>query len=67
LLSTISEVENEPLATPNTVEIEYERDLGYPGVHPFTRGGFTAGSGLSASPLNAEEAGLSERRHHHSS
>src|SRR6187200_1078922 len=38
LFSTISGLENEPLATPDTVEFEYERDLGYPGVHPFTRG-----------------------------
>jgi methylmalonyl-CoA mutase, N-terminal domain len=38
LLSTISGAENEPLATPDTVEIDYERDLGYPGVFPFTRG-----------------------------
>ena len=38
LFSTISGVENEPLATPDTVDIDYDRDLGYPGVHPFTRG-----------------------------
>src|ERR1700675_4945465 len=38
LFSTISGIENEPLATPDTVEIDYERDLGYPGVYPFTRG-----------------------------
>ena len=38
LFSTISGLENEPLATPDTVELDYERDLGYPGVHPFTRG-----------------------------
>jgi methylmalonyl-CoA mutase N-terminal domain/subunit len=38
LFSTISGLENEPLATPDTVEINYERDLGYPGVYPFTRG-----------------------------
>src|SRR5215207_5205943 len=38
LFSTISGVENEPLATPNSVELDYERDLGYPGVYPFTRG-----------------------------
>ena len=38
LFSTISGVENEPLASPDTVEVEYERDLGYPGVYPFTRG-----------------------------
>jgi methylmalonyl-CoA mutase, N-terminal domain len=38
LFSTISGLENEPLATPDTVEVEYDRDLGYPGVFPFTRG-----------------------------
>ena len=38
LFSTISGLENEPLATPGTVEVDYERDLGYPGVFPFTRG-----------------------------
>jgi methylmalonyl-CoA mutase, N-terminal domain len=38
LFSTISGIENEPLATPDSVELDYERDLGYPGVYPFTRG-----------------------------
>jgi methylmalonyl-CoA mutase N-terminal domain/subunit len=38
LFSTMSGVENEPLYTPESVEIDYARDLGYPGVHPFTRG-----------------------------
>src|SRR6266581_23194 len=38
LFSTISGIENEPLYTPDNVELEYERDLGYPGVFPFTRG-----------------------------
>src|SRR4249919_222913 len=38
LFSTISGVEDEPLTTPDTVDIDYDRDLGYPGVHPFTRG-----------------------------
>ncbi len=38
LFSTISGVEIEPLAAPDTVEVSYERDLGYPGVFPFTRG-----------------------------
>jgi methylmalonyl-CoA mutase, N-terminal domain len=38
LFSTISGIENEPLATPETVGVDYERDLGYPGVFPFTRG-----------------------------
>src|SRR4026209_2089556 len=38
LSSTISGLENEPLYTPDSVDIDYERDLGYPGVYPFTRG-----------------------------
>jgi methylmalonyl-CoA mutase, N-terminal domain len=38
LFSTISGVDNDPLYTPDNVEVEYERDLGYPGVYPFTRG-----------------------------
>jgi methylmalonyl-CoA mutase, N-terminal domain len=38
LFSTISGLENEPLYTPDNVEVDYERDLGYPGVYPFTRG-----------------------------
>jgi methylmalonyl-CoA mutase N-terminal domain/subunit len=38
LFSTISGVENEPLATPDGVELDYDRDLGYPGAFPFTRG-----------------------------
>src|ERR671933_61022 len=38
LSSTISGLENEPLYTPDNVEIDYDRDLGYPGVYPFTRG-----------------------------
>src|SRR6266508_1288028 len=38
LFSTISGLENEPLYTPDNVEIDYDRDLGYPGVYPFTRG-----------------------------
>src|SRR2546428_3743992 len=38
LSSTISGLENEPLYTPDNFEIDYERDLGYPGVFPFTRG-----------------------------
>jgi len=36
--STISGIENEPLYTPENSSIDYERDLGYPGVYPFTRG-----------------------------
>jgi methylmalonyl-CoA mutase N-terminal domain/subunit len=38
LSTTISGLENEPLYTPDNVELDYERDLGYPGVYPFTRG-----------------------------
>src|SRR3989454_2584746 len=38
LFSTISGIENEPLYTPESVELDYDRDLGYPGVYPFTRG-----------------------------
>src|SRR6188768_2639081 len=38
LFSTISGIENEPLATPENVDTEYARDLGYPGAFPFTRG-----------------------------
>jgi methylmalonyl-CoA mutase, N-terminal domain len=38
LHSTMSGVEVEPLDTPETVAVDYDRDLGYPGVYPFTRG-----------------------------
>jgi methylmalonyl-CoA mutase, N-terminal domain len=38
LFSTISGLENEPLYSPDNVEIDPDRDLGYPGVYPFTRG-----------------------------
>jgi methylmalonyl-CoA mutase N-terminal domain/subunit len=38
LFSTISGVENEPLYLPENVELDYERDLGWPGAYPFTRG-----------------------------
>ncbi len=38
LFTTISGLENEPLYTPDNVEIDYDRDLGYPGVFPYTRG-----------------------------
>jgi methylmalonyl-CoA mutase, N-terminal domain len=38
LFSTMSGVENEPLYAPGSVELDYDRDLGYPGVFPFTRG-----------------------------
>jgi methylmalonyl-CoA mutase, N-terminal domain len=38
LFSTISGLENKPLYTVEDVEIDHDRDLGYPGVFPFTRG-----------------------------
>ena len=38
LFTTMSGLPIEPLYSPDTVEIDYERDLGYPGVYPFTRG-----------------------------
>jgi len=38
LFSTISGVEIEPLYSPENVDIDYERDLGWPGSYPFTRG-----------------------------
>jgi methylmalonyl-CoA mutase N-terminal domain/subunit len=38
LFSTISGLENDPLYSAENVEIDYGRDLGYPGVYPFTRG-----------------------------
>ena len=38
LFTTISGLDVEPLYTPDNVEIDYERDLGYPGVFPYTRG-----------------------------
>jgi len=38
LFSTISGVENEPLYSPENVELDYENDLGWPGAYPFTRG-----------------------------
>ena len=38
LFTTMSGLEVEPLSTPDTVEIDYDRDLGYPGVFPYTRG-----------------------------
>jgi methylmalonyl-CoA mutase N-terminal domain/subunit len=38
LSSTISGLENEPLYSPENVDIDYESTLGYPGVYPFTRG-----------------------------
>ncbi len=38
LTSSISGAENEPLYTPENVQVDYDRDLGYPGDYPFTRG-----------------------------
>src|SRR5512135_1346546 len=38
LFSTISGVENEPLYSTDNVELDYERDLGWPGAYPYTRG-----------------------------
>src|SRR2546430_11497344 len=38
LSSRISGLDVEPLYTRDNVEVDYERDLGYPGVYPFTRG-----------------------------
>jgi methylmalonyl-CoA mutase N-terminal domain/subunit len=38
LFSTISGVENEPLYSPENVELDYDQDLGWPGAYPFTRG-----------------------------
>jgi methylmalonyl-CoA mutase N-terminal domain/subunit len=38
LFSTISGLENEPLYTPDNGGLDYDRELGYPGVYPFTRG-----------------------------
>jgi methylmalonyl-CoA mutase, N-terminal domain len=38
LFTTMSGLPVEPLSTPDTVEVAYDRDLGYPGVYPYTRG-----------------------------
>jgi methylmalonyl-CoA mutase N-terminal domain/subunit len=38
LFSTISGVDTEPLYAPDNVDLDYQRDLGYPGEFPFTRG-----------------------------
>jgi methylmalonyl-CoA mutase, N-terminal domain len=38
LFSTISGIEPEPLYAPGNAELDYPRDLGYPGEYPFTRG-----------------------------
>jgi methylmalonyl-CoA mutase N-terminal domain/subunit len=34
----MSGIENDPLYTPNEAAMDYERDLGFPGAFPFTRG-----------------------------
>src|SRR4051812_17332936 len=36
--STISGIDVDPLYTPGDAAIDYERDLGYPGEYPYTRG-----------------------------
>jgi methylmalonyl-CoA mutase N-terminal domain/subunit len=38
LLETMSGIEVEPLYTSDNVDVDYERDLGFPGEPPFTRG-----------------------------
>jgi methylmalonyl-CoA mutase N-terminal domain/subunit len=38
LFSTMSGIENDPLYTAEDVEVDHDRDLGYPGAFPFTRG-----------------------------
>src|ERR671925_1467259 len=38
LFTTISGLANEPLYSPDNVTVDYERDLGWPGVYPYTRG-----------------------------
>jgi methylmalonyl-CoA mutase N-terminal domain/subunit len=38
LFSTISGIETEPLYTPENADLDYRRDLGYPGEYPYTRG-----------------------------
>jgi methylmalonyl-CoA mutase N-terminal domain/subunit len=42
LFSTISGLENDPLYTPDNVEVDYDRDLGFPGAYPFTRGVYSS-------------------------
>jgi methylmalonyl-CoA mutase N-terminal domain/subunit len=42
LFSTMSGYEVPPLATPETVDVDLERDLGYPGEFPFTRGVYSS-------------------------
>jgi methylmalonyl-CoA mutase N-terminal domain/subunit len=38
LFSTLSGVDVAPLSTPDSVAVDYDRDLGYPGEFPYTRG-----------------------------
>src|SRR6186997_420555 len=38
LFSTMSGLENEPLYTPSNVAIDRDRDEGFPGTYPYTRG-----------------------------
>jgi methylmalonyl-CoA mutase N-terminal domain/subunit len=38
LFTTMSGLANEPLYSPDNVAVDYERDLGWPGVYPYTRG-----------------------------
>src|SRR5262245_19525067 len=38
LFSTLSGIETEPLSAPDNTDLDYVRDLGYPGEYPFTRG-----------------------------
>src|SRR5262245_59441854 len=38
LFSTISGLDVDPLYTAESVEVDEDRDLGYPGMFPFTRG-----------------------------
>ena len=38
LFTTMSGLPVEPLYTPDTVDVDHDRDLGYPGVFPYTRG-----------------------------
>jgi methylmalonyl-CoA mutase, N-terminal domain len=42
LFSTISGVEVDPVATPESVRLDYGRDLGFPGEFPFTRGVYSS-------------------------
>ncbi|MFO7573111.1 MAG: methylmalonyl-CoA mutase family protein [Gaiellaceae bacterium] len=38
LFTTISGIEPEPLYAPENARVDHDRDLGYPGEYPFTRG-----------------------------